>query len=375
MKRKTTIKAAFRWAVVASVTALLAGASASQDVPARRYAVLKDSDGVSALALREAIDPFFDETADPASGETRALIVMRGGEIVAERYAPGYGPDSRMLSWSIAKTVTGLLVGIMVSDGRLALDDPAPVAAWRQPGDPRAAITLRELLQMRSGLQNLEAWTPGGQSDALEMVTGEGARDQAVFAAAKPLVDPPGQRFAYSSATSMILAGIVTDQLAPGGNPQQRRDAMARFLAARFSGPLGLTGFAPEYDERGTLQGAAFLHMTARDYAALGELIRHRGHANGRQLVSDKWFDFMTAPSPVNPAYGAQLWLNRASGESQLFPGQASARIMAAIGHRGQYVLVSPTQQLVIVRLGNSRDEELESLRDALAKLVRRFPE
>ncbi|MBT2186467.1 serine hydrolase domain-containing protein [Sphingobium nicotianae] len=375
MKRKTKIVTLCAALALLGAGALLAVPGASQDIPASRYAVLKDSDGVSALALREAIDPFFDEADGPGSGETRALVVMRGGRIIAERYAPGYGPQSRFLSWSIAKTVTGLLVGIMVSDGRLGLDDPAPIPAWHQPGDPRSAITLRELLQMRSGLQNSELWQPGGHSDALDMVVGEGARDQAAFAAAKPLVDPPGTRFVYSSATSMILAGIVTDQLAPGAGPQQRRDAMARFLAARFSGPLGLTGLAPEYDEAGTLQGAAFLHMTARDYARLGELIRHRGRANGRQLVSDKWFDVMFAPSPANPAYGAQLWLNRPSEESELFPGHASPQVMAAIGHRGQFVLISPAQQLVIVRLGNSRDEEIAPLRDALASLVRRFPE
>lgn len=369
------IKLLCRWGGVVAASALLASASASQDVPANRYVALRDSDGVSSLALREAIDPLFDGSADPATGETRALIVMRRGEIVAERYAPGFDAHSRFLSWSIAKTVTGLIVGLMVSDGRLALDDPAPVAAWRQPGDPRAAITLRELLQMRSGLQNVEAWQPAPHSDALDMLVGEGAQDQAAFAAAKPLVHPHGETFTYSSPASMILTGIVTDQLAGGSrDPAVRRAAMARFLAARFSGPLGLTGFAPEYDESGTLQGAAMMHMTARDYAAIGELIRRRGQAHGHQIVSDKWFDFMTAPSPANAAYGGHLWLNRASDETLLFPGRASARLLAAVGHRGQYVLISPEQQLVIVRLGVTRDEDMDALREAMARLVRRFP-
>ncbi|MBN8831162.1 MAG: serine hydrolase [Sphingomonadales bacterium] len=368
------IKMLCRWLAVLGASALLAGASASQDMPARRYAVLKDSPGLSAVALREAIDPLFDTDADPALGETRALIVMRGGEVIAERYASGYGPESRFLSWSIAKTVTSLLVGIMVSDGRLALDDPAPVAAWRQNGDPRGAITLRQLLQMRSGLRNAELWQPAARTDALDMLVGEGARDQAGFAAAKPLVDPPGERFVYSSATSMILAGILADQLAPGGDARARHDATARFLAARFSGPLGLTGFVPEYDERGTLHGAAMMHMTARDYAKIGELIRLRGVAGGRPVIADKWFDDMLAPSPANPAYGAQIWLNRGGGTSRLFPGMASPRLVGAVGHRGQYVLVSPAQDLVIVRLGNSRDEEIAPLNEALARLVRRFP-
>jgi CubicO group peptidase (beta-lactamase class C family) len=369
------IKMLCRWLGVLGATALLASAGGSQDVPASRYALLKDSGGVSALALREAIDPLFDTSADPGPGETRALIVMRDGEIIAERYGPSFGAQSRLLSWSIAKTVTGLIMGIMVSDGRLALDDPAPVAAWHQAGDPRAAITLRELMQMRSGLQNVEVWQPADHSDALDMIAGEGARDQAAFAASKPLVHPRGQMFGYSSASSMLLAGIMTDQLTTSRNPQVRRDTMARFLAARFAGPLGLTGFTPEYDESGTLHGAAMMHMTARDYARIGELIRLRGKANGHRLISDKWFDFMTAPSPANPAYAAQLWLNRGSDQSMLFPGQASERLMAAVGNRGQYVLVSPAQGLTIVRLGNTRAEDMPALNAALARLVRRFPE
>ncbi|MBB5984271.1 serine hydrolase domain-containing protein [Sphingobium lignivorans] len=370
------IKMLCRWSALLGASLLLAGASASQDVPARRYAVLADSPGVSAAALREAIDPLFDAASGESVGETRALIVMRDGEVIAERYAEGFGPDSRFLSWSIAKTVTGLIAGIMVSDGRLALDDPAPVPAWRQAGDPRAAITLRMLLQMRSGLLNRELWTPARHSDPLDMLVGEGAADQAAFAAAKPLVDPDGRTFNYSSATSMILTGIMTDQLAGATrDPRARRDAMARFLAARFSGPLGLTGFSPEYDESGTLDGSVMMHMTARDYARIGEFIRHRGHLDGRQLIADRWFDFMLAPSPANAAYGGHIWLNRAGEQAALFPGQATQRLVAGVGNRGQYLLVSPGQGLTIVRLGVTREEDMDALRDALARLVRRFPD
>lgn len=369
------IKMLCRWLGVLGVSAMLASASASQNVPASRYVTLTDSAGVSSLALREAIDPLFDADAEPAIGETRAVLVMRGGEVIAERYAPGYGPHSRLLSWSLAKTVTGLLTGILVSDGRLALDDPAPVAAWHQTGDPRGAITLRELLQMRSGLQNREAWATSQRSDMVDMLVGEGARDQAAFAAAKPLVHRPGETFAYSTPTSMILSGIITDQIAGGSrDPRVRHEAMARFLKARFTGPLGLTGFTPEYDESGTINGAAMMHMTARDYAKVGELIRLRGRANGQVILSDRWFDFMLAPSPANDAYAGHIWLNRAGSEDALFPGRALPGLIGAVGMRGQFVLVSPQQGLTIVRLGNSRDEDMPALRDALARLVRRFP-
>jgi CubicO group peptidase (beta-lactamase class C family) len=368
------IKALSRWTGLLVAGVLLAGTGASRPQPADRYAVLEESAGVSAKALGEAIDPLFDAAAEASTGETRAVIVLRNGRVIAERYAPGFDARSRFLSWSMAKTVTGLLVGLMVSDGLLALDDPVPVAAWQQTGDPRAAITLRQLLQMRSGLRHREDWRPTGDSDTLAMLAGEGARDQAAFAADRPMVHPDGRVFTFSSATSMILAGLMTDQLTASRDPSERRAAMARFLAARFAGPLGLRAFAADYDESGTLHGAAMMHMTARDYAAVGEFIRTRGRAGGRQLIADPWFDFMTAPSPANPAYAAHLWLNRAGGETPLFPGQASARLMAAVGERGQFVLIAPEQGVVIVRLGVTRDEEMPALRAGLARLVRRFP-
>lgn len=367
-------KSLCRWGLSLAACALLAGPSVSQEDGAARYAVLKAAPGVTADALRAAIDPLFNEGGEADVGETRALLVLHRGQVVAERYAPGYGPDSRFQSWSIAKTVTGLLIGLMVSDGRLALDDPAPVPDWRQTGDPRGAITLRQLMQMRSGLQNAEIWRPAPRSDPLDMLVGEGAGDQAAFAMGKPLVDPPGRQFAYSSATSMILSGILGETLAPGGDAAARHAAMARFIAARFTGPLQLGSFVAEYDARGTLIGGLLMHMTARDYAKIGELIRLRGRANGRQVVSDRWFDFMLAPSPANPAYGGQIWLNRASGHSALFPGEARPDIVGATGNRGQYLLVSPAQGLTIVRLGNSGPGEIAALQHAMARLVRRLP-
>lgn len=349
----------------------LAGHAISQEAPAPEgFTALPGDGALSPDRLRALTDPFFDPEQEPATGETRALLILRDGKIVAERYAPGYGPNTRMLGWSVSKTITALLVGIMVGDGRLALDDPAPVAAWRQPGDPRAAITLRQLMQMRSGLAHVELAEPRERADSLRMLVGPGAPDQAGYAQAKPLIDQPGEVFRYSTATSMVLSGIVTDRLTPLKAPQARRDAMAAFIAARLAGPLGLDSLFAEYDEAGTMLGGAMIHMTARDYAKIGELLRLRGRAGDRQLVPERWIDFMTASSPANPAYGGQLWLNRGGGPSELFPGEASARIFGAVGYRGQYVLVSRAARLTVVRLGSSTEEDVPELRHALARLM-----
>ncbi len=327
--------------------------------------------GLDADALGRAAAPFFD----PAQklGETRALLILHEGRIIAERYAPGFGPDTRLPSWSIAKTVTALLVGIMVSDGRLALDAPAPVAAWRQPGDPRGRITVRQLLNMTSGIAHREQEGPLEDTDALRMLVGDGAQDQAAYAEAKPLAAEPGDRFRYSSASSLILADMMTGLLTESTRPEDRRAAMAAFLRERLSAPAGLASLSAEFDARGTMIGGAMMHMTARDYARLGELLRNHGRLADRQIVPARWIRVMTSPSPVNAGYGGHLWLNRPGAESTLFPGSASPRLFAANGFRGQYVLVDPGKAITVVRLGVSTDAELPRLRDALAQLVERL--
>lgn len=355
----------------AFLIAALAGHAMSQETPPAGFAELAGDSAFSPAALKAATDPFFDPEKASALGETRALLILRDGKLVAERYAPGYGPNTRLLSWSLAKTVTGLLVGIMAGDGRLALDDPAPVAAWRQPGDPRSAITLRQLMQMRSGLSHVELGEPREKADSLAMLVGAGAPDQAAYAAAKPLVHKPGANFTYSSATTMILSGIVTDLLTPVKDPRARHDAMTAFIDARLKAPLGLDSLFAEYDESGTMLGGAMLHMTARDYAKIGELLRNHGRVDDRQIVPEGWIDFMISPSPANRSYGGQLWLNRPGPQADLFPGEARADIFGAVGYRGQYIIVSPSQRLTIVRLGNTNEPEIAALRHALAVLVR----
>jgi CubicO group peptidase (beta-lactamase class C family) len=339
------------------------------------YAVPTQRSALSHTSLQEAVGRFFNDNLTPSIGETRALLILRDGKIVAERYATGFGPKSRMLSWSVAKSVTGLLVGIMVGDGRLALDEPAPVAAWQQPGDPRSRITLRHIMQMRSGLAHIEQGEEREKADTLRMLVGSGAPDQAGYAAAKPLRHQPGSFFNYSTASSTLLAGIVTDRLTGSRHPEARRQAMARFMAARLSAPLGLSSLVAEYDASGTMLGGAMMHMTARDYAKIGELLRNRGRADGRQIVPETWVDFMINPSPANPAYGGQVWLNRAGQQSDLFPGLASSRIYGAVGYRGQFVIVSPEQRLTVVRLGVTNERDLTALRHELARLIQALPQ
>jgi CubicO group peptidase (beta-lactamase class C family) len=339
--------------------------------PAPVYSVAADA-APGEVALRGAIDAIFD---DSDMGDTRALLVMQGGRIVAERYAPGFAADTKLLSWSIGKSVTAVLVGLMVSDGRLALDAPVPVPAWSQPGDPRGRITLRQLLTMSSGLGHIEDAEPVASADTIRMLFTDGARDMGGFAEGKPLADTPGAHFSYSTGTTMILADLMTRQLTNSDDPVVRQRAMQQFIDGRLKIPAKLPSLTPEYDAAGTLIGGSIMHMTARDYGRFGELLRNHGRVGGHQMVAENWIDFMTSPSKRNAAYGGHLWLNRASGESALMPGQASDRLFGCVGHNGQYILVSPGQRLTIVRLGMSpTKEERTALKTGLAKLIGLFP-
>tara|TARA_R110000868_G_scaffold1565_8_gene12619 strand:+ start:609 stop:1736 length:1128 start_codon:yes stop_codon:yes gene_type:complete len=370
MKTKSLLRASLCLAPLA----LLASAVPGQSEPAGQYTVTADSD-VSETALRGAIDAIFD--ADDM-GDTRALLVLHDGEIVAERYAPGFGPETKQLSWSMAKSVTAVLIGLMVSDGRLALDSPAPVPAWNQAGDPRGAITLRQLLTMSSGLAHAEDASEAGgaiaRTDTARMLFTDGAGDMAGYAEAKPMAQQPGAQFNYSSATSVILSDILTRMLTDSPDPETRRAAMMQFVEGRLKQPVGLPSLTPEFDARGTMIGGSIMHMTARDYAKFGEFLRNRGRANGRQILSARWVQFMTAPSAREPAYGGHIWLNRESDNATLFPGTGPRSLFGCVGHNGQYILISPRQRLTVVRLGVSDSEERKPLRKALGRLVELFP-
>ena len=322
-------------------------------------------------AIKAKADALFADAGDV--GETRALYILRDGKPIYERYGEGFGPNSKLISWSMAKSITAVLAGIMVSDGQLSLDSPAPVAAWERSGDPRGAITLRNLLHMASGLEHVETGNPVWEGDTVDMLFGAGAQDMASFAEAKPAAARPGELFNYSSATSVILSDILTDTLTPSQNPDARREAMREFIQGRLAEPLGMTSLTPEFDAHGTMIGGSIMHATARDYAKFGEFLRNRGVVNGQRLLPETWMRFMLSPSPNDAGYGGHIWLNRsrpAGADAALWPDRGPNDLFACIGHQGQYIIVSPSQRVTVVRLGITRDDEFPALRRHLADLL-----
>ncbi|MEQ8743592.1 serine hydrolase [Parasphingorhabdus sp.] len=345
---------------------------------AAELAYISDSSPVTKARLDAAIAPLFE---DPAMAETRAFLVMYRGKIIAERYGEGYDEDTRLISWSMAKSFTGALIGFLVADGRLVLDDPAPVPAWQRPGDPRGEITLRQLLQMSSGLDHTEVPEEGGktvyEADTNRMLFLDGSQDAAAYAEARPMEARPGEKFEYSTATSIILSDIITRTLTKSTDPQVRRDVTLRFIRGRLLEPLGMEGTYPEFGPNGTFLGGSFIHATARDYAKFGEFLRHNGARKGAQHLPVSWVRFMKTSSTNDPAYGGHLWLNkrRPEGRGQvLFPDNGPDTIFAALGHLGQQIVVSPAQQLTVVRLGKTQDDVLAPMSAQIGRIMALFP-
>lgn len=308
-------------------------------------------------ALERALDDAFAEPFEGSQSNTRAVVVLHRGELVAERYAEPFMRDTPMIGWSMSKSITNNLVGILVRDGVLELDAPAPVGAWSDPSDVRHGITLRHLLQMSSGLEFSEVYEPG--SDATRMLFMEPSAG--LFAAEAGLAYPPGTHWYYSSGTTNILARIVFE--ATGGNV----DAMYTFLHRRLLQPVGLHSMVIEPDASGTPVGSSFTYATARDWARLGQFWLQDGTWDGQRILPEGWMEWSASPAPAAPRgeYGAQFWLDAGrDGQHRSWP-DLPGNLFIANGFNGQSVVVFPDQEIVVVRLGLTTDDSF-SLGDLL---------
>jgi CubicO group peptidase (beta-lactamase class C family) len=319
-------------------------------------------------AITAAIDRAFTEPAAAEPGRERrttAIVVAHDGELIAERYAPGYDETTPMLSWSMAKSVTAALIAIEIGDGRLHLKEPAPVPEWSKPDDPRHAITLDQLLRMSSGLAFDEHY--GAVNDVSRMLFLSG--DVGKFAAESRLGAPPDSVWSYSSGTTNILARILREL---HGNDLAK---LVRFSRERLFDATDMTSAFLEPDTSGSFIGSSFAFMTARDWARFGELHRNDGVWFGRRILPEGWVRYVTTPTPLAPdgQYGAHFWLNAgdpANPAKRPWP-KLPTDTYAATGHSGQYVFVVPSLKLVVVRLGLSLpDDGKEGAEDLVAELI-----
>jgi CubicO group peptidase (beta-lactamase class C family) len=298
-------------------------------------------------ALEQAFDAAFAEPTNGPKVRTRAVVVMHRGKFVAERYAEGYTSGTRLPGWSMTKTIVNALVGIRVRQGELDLDAPLRVPEWSAEGDPRHNIRLPHLLTMSSGLSWNEDYADPN-SDALRMLFR--SADHAAVYAQQPVAKPPGVDFEYASGSTNLICRILRTTFA-------NDDEYWAFPREALFAPLGMRSAVLETDPSGTFVGSSYGFATARDWARFGQLYANDGVApNGKRLLPEGWIARSAVPHPDSRGRcGMHLWLNAdPDGDGPLdrpWP-DLPADLLRMDGHEGQYVTVLPTQQLVVVRLG-----------------------
>jgi len=298
--------------------------------------------------------PLGDQVSRPTSGPVksvladdalagpgmRAVVVVKDGRIIAERYGEGFDADTPLMGWSMTKTVTAALVASRVADGKLGYDQDKLFAGWT---DDRAKIKVSDLLSMQSGLDLEEAY--GDVNDVTRMLFLE--PDQARFVGTKPLEAQPGMKFEYTTGSAVLLTRLWMNTF------DDQKEALAYPRKALFT-PIGMTSAIMEADEAGTFSGGSLMYATARDWARFGLLLVNKGDWNGQQVLPAEFSERVATATQVSDGvYTGGLAWKLASGDRK---GEPTANIPAdtywAIGHDGQSMAIVPSENLVVVRLG-----------------------
>ena len=324
---------------------------------------------IDAAKLGQAIDRAFAEPDPKHLKRTRAIVVLYDGRLVVERYAPAITRDTRLLSWSMAKSFTNVLVGILVKQGKIDIHDPAPVPEWKSIDDPRHAITTDQLMRMSSGLDWYEEYAEHPVSDVNRMLFLE--PDHAAYAAAKPPAAVPDTVWSYSSGTANIVSRIIRRVVGS-------RDAYWAFPRRELFNKIGMRSAVFGSDAGGTFIGSSYLYATARDFARFGLFCLNDGVWNGERILPEGWMAYSTTATPKaeKGVYGAFFWTNQGEPdhpEKRVYP-KMPRDLNWADGYQGQQIFVCPSLKLVVVRLGMTWDsnwgaaEFLEGLAGSINK-------
>ncbi|MBO4605894.1 MAG: serine hydrolase [Bacteroidales bacterium] len=309
--------------------------------------------------LAERLEPIAKAFVDEHeyNGHPFAFVVVKDGKIVAERYGEGITPHTQLLSWSMAKSFTNALAGIMAGDGLIDIYAPTGIPEWQN--DERSKITLNDLMQMQSGLEWNEDY--GNRSDVNLMLHRE--KDMGLYAINKPLEHEPGSYWYYSSGSANIVMRYLRSKFASDAE-------FLGYIRERLFHPLGIIGAHFEPDINGTPVGSSYLYVTARDYAAFGQMFLDDGVVRGERILPEGWVDYTMAPASASEGqYGSMFWLNRC----KVCP-DVPEDMYSCNGHDGQQIYIIPSKGLVVVILGYSPkpDRVIEFnrlLKDIIAEL------
>lgn len=267
--------------------------------------------------------------------KTRSVLVLYKDQILAEKYTEGFDQNSLLQGWSMTKSITATIYGILQKQGKLSVNDKAPIDSWKD--DERANITINDLLHMNSGLAWAEDYE--GISDVTKMLFL--AEDMSKSQEEKKLVGKANESWNYSSGTSNLLSGLLRK------NFNSHQDYLDFWYSALID-KIGMHSMTIEADLAGNYVGSSYSWATTRDWAKFGLLYLHKGNWNGEQLFDESWVDYVKTPTATSDGqYGGHFWLN-AGGK---YP-DAPKDIYSANGFQGQRVFIIPSKGLVIVRMG-----------------------
>jgi len=305
-------------------------------------------EGVDMASLNAAIDKAFKEAGSDDDKNTRAVVVVHDGRLIAERYKTSFTEYTPLLGYGMTQIAINALTGILVHKGLLTVDDSAGLSEWNESGDLRAAITMDHLMRMTSGLSFNDLKLP-----LRDTVIMHSRADMAAYAAEKELLNDPGEHWSYSNGAVNIVSKIIRRTLETTGSEY------LSFPRTELFGRIGMQRAVLEPDASGTFIGSTYMYATARDWARLGMLYLNDGVWNGERIFPADWVEYSTRPTLASQGgmYGALVWLHPdglSSAESwrpSALPGDS----FFAIGHNGQSLTVIPSKKLVIVRLGMTK--------------------
>ena len=304
--------------------------------------------------LQKAIDNAFDKQG-AKNKRTRSVVVLYKNHLIAEKYAPGFTASSKILGWSMTKSITATCFGILQKQGKIDIVKPAPIAEWEN--DERSKITINDLLHMNSGLEWEEDY--GKISDVTKMLFQ--AEDMTKSQIEKPAKYKPNLHWYYSSGTTNLLSGIIRKQF-------KTHQEYLDFWYSSLIDKIGMNSMIVETDMAGNFIGSSYGWSTTRDWAKFGLLYLHKGNWNGEQLFDESWAKYVATPTNTsNGNYGAHFWLNT-SGH---FPDVPKDMYYCS-GFQGQMVAIIPSKDLVIVRLGLTEEPDFDFngfLRDVIESL------
>jgi len=313
--------------------------------------------------LEKIVHNFFS-SKDDSTRRSKSVLVWHQGSIVAEKYAQGITADTPLLSWSMAKSITNMLVAILIRKGQLNLKQPTGLNEWSDKPQQKK-ITLDQLLRMSSGLEFNETYGIG--SDAALMLSI--APSAGKYAANKPLEFPPDSHWSYSSGTTNIISLII--QRAIANSPQN----YYQFAQQQLFQPLGISSALLETDAEGTIIGSSYMYATTRDWTKLALLMLNDGVWQGQRILPQGWVKYSTTASTTDwlNHYGAHFWLNYDPSDGKtkrVWPKLPSDAFYMA-GFQGQRVVIIPSKQLIVVRMGFTTPGTSNGVEQLVADIIK----